>query len=78
MLGLFGQNDRPLLLATVKAVVAIALLSLLATKYLADGSLDQSALSRLASDAAKGKGEPTMTGSINRTRIDPCTGARKP
>jgi hypothetical protein len=78
MLGLFGRNDRPLLIATIKAVVAIALLSVLATKYLADGSLDHSALSRLAGDAATRKGEPTMTGSINRLRIDPCTGAQKP
>jgi hypothetical protein len=78
MFGLFGRSDRPLLLATIKAVVAIAFLSLLATKYLADGALDQPTLSRLAADAAKGKGEPTMTGSIDRVRIDPCTGAKKP
>lgn len=82
MFGLFGSNDRPLLIATIKAVVAIAFLSMLATKYLADGTLDQPALTRLATDAAKAKGEPTITGSILRsaatTRIDPCTGAQKP
>ena len=78
MFGLFGRNDRPLLIATIKAVVAIAFLSVLATKYLADRSLDQPTLSRLAAEAAKGKGEPTMTGSISRVRIDPCTGSQKP
>jgi cytochrome c-type biogenesis protein CcmH/NrfG len=77
MFGLFGGNDRPLLVATIKATVAIAVLSVLAAKYLADGSLDQPTLSRLAAEAAKGKGEPTMTGSINRVRIDPCTGPQK-
>jgi hypothetical protein len=75
MFGLFGSNDRPLLVATIKAVLAIGFLSLLATKYLADGSFDQPSLSRLA--AAKGKGEPSMTGSIDKLRIDPCTGAPK-
>lgn len=82
MFGLFGGDDRPLLMATVKAVVAIAFLSVLATKYLADGALDQAALTRLAGDASRGKGEPTTTGSILRSsaavRIDPCTGAQKP
>jgi hypothetical protein len=76
MFGLFGGNDRPLLIATIKAVVVIAVLSVLATKYLADG-LDQPALSRLAADALKGKGEPSMTGSINRVRIDPCAAPQK-
>jgi hypothetical protein len=77
MLGLFGSNDRPLLVTTMKAVVAIGFLSVLATKYLADGAFDQPSLSRLAAEAAKGKGEPTMTGSIDRLRVDPCTGAQK-
>jgi hypothetical protein len=80
MLGLFGRNDRPLLIATIKAVIVIAVLSTLAATYLADGALDQPALSRLAADAVrgKGKGEPTITGSIHKVRIDPCTGAQKP
>jgi hypothetical protein len=77
MFGLFGSNDRPVLVATIKAVLAIGFLSLLATKYLADGSFDQPSLSRLAAAAAKGKGEPSMTGSIDKLRIDPCTGAPK-
>jgi hypothetical protein len=80
MFGLFGRNDRPLLLATIKAVIAIAVLSVLAANYLADRSLDHPTLSRLAADAAKGKskGEPTMTGSTNKLRLDPCTGVQKP
>ena len=80
MFGLFGRNDRPLLLATIKAVIAIAVLSVLAANYLADRALDHPTLSRLAADAVKGKskGEPTMTGSINKLRLDPCTGVQKP
>jgi hypothetical protein len=70
MFGLFGRNDRPLLITTIKAVVAIGVLSVLATKYLADG-LDQHGLTRLAAEASKR--EPTMTGSINRVKLDPCT-----
>ena len=77
MFGLFGGNDHALLVATLKAVVVILVLSVLATKYLADGSLDQPALSRLAAEAAKGKGEPSMTGSINRVRLDPCAAPRR-
>ena len=75
MFGLFGRNDRPLLKTTIKAVVAIGVLSVLAAKYLADG-LDQSAMTRLAAQAAKG--EPATTGSINRVKLDPCTTPRKP
>jgi hypothetical protein len=83
MLGLFGPNDRPLLAATIKAVIAIAVLSVLATHYLAESSFDQQTLTRMAAEAMKSKkGEPVMTGSINRqasnTRLDPCTGAQKP
>ena len=83
MFSLFNDSQRPLLMGTIKAVAAIAFLSVLATKYLADGTLDQKALSRLAAEAAKGTpGEPSMTGSIGRSasaaRIDPCTGAHKP
>jgi len=76
MFGLFGRNDRPLLITTIKAVVAIGVLSVLATKYLADG-FDQHGLTRLASEASKGR-EPATTGSINRIKLDPCTTARKP
>ena len=84
MLGLFGPNDRPLLAATIKAVIAITVLSVLATHYLAEGSFYQQTLTRLAAEATKPKkGEPTMTGSIisrqaGNTRLDPCTGAQKP
>jgi hypothetical protein len=75
MFGLFGRNDRPLLKATIKAVIAIGVLSVLAAKYLADG-LDQRGLTRLAAEAAKG--EPATTGSINRVKLDPCAAPRKP
>jgi hypothetical protein len=75
MFGLFGRDDRPLLKTTIKAVVAIGVLSVLAAKYLADG-LDQSAMTRLAAQAAKG--EPATTGSINRVKLDPCTVPKKP
>ncbi|HEX8167857.1 MAG TPA: hypothetical protein VF601_18980 [Beijerinckiaceae bacterium] len=75
MFGLFGRNDRPLLMTTIKAVAAIAVLSVLAAKYLADG-LDQRGLTRLAAEAAKG--EPATTGSINRVKLDPCAAPRKP
>jgi hypothetical protein len=74
MSGLFASSNRPRLLAgTVKIVAAITLLSLFAARYLADGSLDQSALTRLAAQAA---GEPTTTGSILKSaataKLDPC------
>ena len=74
MLGFSGRPSRSRLLAgTVKIVAAITFLSVLATKYLADGSIDQTALTRLAAQAT---GEPSMTGSIlksaNATRLDPC------
>jgi hypothetical protein len=75
MFGLFGRNDRPLLMTTIKAVAAIGILSVLAAKYLADG-LDQRSLTRLAAEAAKG--EPATTGSINRIKLDPCAAPRKP
>lgn len=82
MFGLFGANDRPLLMATIKTVVVIAVLSVLATKYLADGAFDQAGLTRLAGLASNGKAEPTTTGSILRSsaaaRIDPCIGAQRP
>jgi cytochrome c-type biogenesis protein CcmH/NrfG len=77
MFGLFGGSDRPLLAATIKAVIAILVLSVLATHYLAEGALDRPGLSRLAAESAKGKGEPTMTGSINRVRIDPCAAPQR-
>ena len=45
MFGLFGSSGRPRLLAgTVKTVLAITFLSVLATKYLSQGLLDQNAL----------------------------------
>ncbi|HEX8664768.1 MAG TPA: hypothetical protein VF744_12130 [Beijerinckiaceae bacterium] len=75
MFGLFGGNDRPLLMATIKAAIAIGVLSVLAAKYIADG-FDQSGMTRLAAQAAKG--EPTTTGSINRVKLDPCAAPKKP
>ena len=74
MFGLFGRNDRPLLITTIKAVAAIGVLSLLAANYLADG-LDQSGLTRLAASASKAR-EPAITGSINKVKLDPCATPR--
>jgi hypothetical protein len=74
MFGLFGRNDRPLLITTIKAVAAIGVLSLLAANYLADG-LDQSGLTRLAASKAR---EPAITGSINKVKLDPCATPRNP
>ena len=76
MFGLFGRNDRPLLITTIKAVAAIGVLSLLAANYLADG-LDQSGLTRLAASASKAR-EPAITGSINKVKLDPCATPRNP
>ena len=75
MFGLFGRSDRPLLVTTIKAVVAIGVLSVLAAKYIADG-FDQGGMTRLAAQAAKG--EPMTTGSINRVKLDPCAVPKKP
>jgi hypothetical protein len=74
MLGLLGFSGRPRLLArTAKIVAAIGLLSVCATAYLSDGSLDQSRLTQLAAQAS---GEPMTTGSIlktaNAVKLDPC------
>ena len=76
MFGLFGRNDRPLLITTIKAVAAIGVLSLLAANYLADG-LDQSGLTRFAASASKAR-EPAITGSINKVKLDPCATPRNP
>ena len=68
------DRDRPaLLMPTLKAAAAVAVLSVLAAHWLADG-LDQRRLSRLAADASRG--DPVTTGSITRaagaTKLDPC------
>jgi hypothetical protein len=75
-------NDRserphpPLLTSTIKAVVAIGVLSVLASGWLSQGTLDHGTLGRLAADASRRGWEPTTTGSIirsaNNVRLDPC------
>lgn len=74
------DGERPaLLLPTIKAVAAIAVLSVLATHWLSSSTFDHASLSRLAADAVR---EPTTTGSIvkaaNGQKLDPCVVARRP
>ncbi len=83
MLEFPDQNGRPaLLIGTVKAVVAIAFLSVFAAHWLSESALDQKSLSQLAAQAARRGKEPTMTGSITRAatavKLDPCGDSRRP
>lgn len=72
MFGLFGSAGRPgLLTGTLKAVAAITVLSVLATKYLSDRSLNDGALTRLASQAT-GETTGSILPSGNAVRLDPC------
>ncbi|HEY8564935.1 MAG TPA: hypothetical protein VIL65_05500 [Beijerinckiaceae bacterium] len=68
-----GSNPSSLIVTTAKAALAIGFLSLLAANYLSTHGLDRSELTRMAGDATKLK-EPTSTGSLATTRLDPCTG----
>lgn len=77
------SDGRPtLLMGTVKAVTAIAFLSVFAVHWLSESALDHKSLSQLAAQAARRGAEPTMTGSIGRaasaTRLDPCGDTRRP
>lgn len=77
------QNGRPtLLIGTVKAVAAIAFLSVFAAHWLSESALDQKSLSHLAAQASRRTAEPTMTGSITRAasavKLDPCGEWRRP
>lgn len=82
MLDASDENARPsLLMGFVKAVVAIAFLSVFAAHWLSESALDQKSLSHLAAQAARRGAEPTMTGSIARAagvKLDPCGDSRRP
>jgi hypothetical protein len=70
---------RPSLIATtVKAGLAIALISVAATNWISNG-LDRSGLTQLAGDVT---GEPLTTGALREraasTRLDPCAAPKKP
>ena len=69
---------RPsIVIATIKTVAAVGLLSWLAAGWLSDATRDHATLGRLAANISRGSDDPLTTGSISRradaTRIDPCT-----
>lgn len=70
-------EPRSLVAVTVKAVSAIALLSVMATHWLAS-NVDRAGLGRLAADATA---DPVTTGALAdraaATRLDPCTALRR-
>lgn len=71
-----------LLTWTVKAALAIGVLSLAATHFLAREGLDRSSLQRLAAESAARGREPVTTGTLAKnagdTKLDPCaTPARR-
>ncbi|HYF52657.1 MAG TPA: hypothetical protein VEA41_00170 [Salinarimonas sp.] len=67
-----------LVATTLKAGIAIAVLSIVAANWLA-GGLDRPGLSQLAAGATA---EPATTGSLRdraqAARLDPCVAPRKP
>lgn len=82
MLASLLANRTGLLVGTIKAAVAIAVLSVVATHFLAREGLDQRTLQRLAAEsAAKGR-EPVTTGSLAKgaaeAKLDPCAVPRRP
>ena len=68
-----GSSPSSLIVTTAKAALAVGFLSLLAANYLSTHGLDRPELARLAGDLSKVK-EPTSTGALATTRLDPCTG----
>ncbi|MBV9076255.1 MAG: hypothetical protein JO048_02085 [Methylobacteriaceae bacterium] len=70
-----GPRPRSLVVTTVKAVLAVGLLSYAAASWLT-GGFDQQHLSRLAFQVSRDVPDPVTTGSISdrarRTVLDPC------
>ena len=70
-------KPRPkILLATVKTVAAVGLLSVGAATWLSRSHLDRDGLARLAGAQFRGIDDPVTTGSVSRSaaaaRLDPC------
>jgi hypothetical protein len=66
---------RPSVWSTVKAALAITVISLAATQFLSSSHLDRGGMGRLAADASRSTRDPVTTGSIasaNALRLDPC------
>lgn len=70
------EQHRPLLVGTVKAAVAIGLLSFAASHWLSRQAFDQQGLARLVAGLTGGQSDPMSTGSIGEraqaAKIDPC------
>lgn len=68
-------GGRSLVGSTLKAAIAIGLLSTAAATWLSDKSLDRNSLSQLAADASRVP-DPSVTGSLADraagARLDPC------
>jgi hypothetical protein len=66
---------RPSVWSTVKAALAITVLSLAATQFLSGSRLDRGGMDRLVADASRNTRDPVTTGSIASAatlRLDPC------
>ena len=66
---------RPTVWATVKAAIAVTVLSVAATQFLSSSRFDRGGLGRLAADASRPVRDPVTTGSIASAanlRLDPC------
>lgn len=68
---------RPTVWVTVKAALAITVLSLAATQFLSSTRLDRGGMGRLVADAGRTGRDPVTTGSITTAaaglRLDPCS-----
>jgi hypothetical protein len=80
MFDVSGAGGRSRLVwTTAKVALAIAVLSVLATRWLSHGALDQQGAVRVA--LAGRADEPTMTGTLGKARdvrLDPCAAPRRP
>ena len=82
MPGPFTLKSSGLVVGTLKAALAIAALSILATHFLSREGLDQRSLQRLAAEAAARGAEPVTTGTLAKSaaaqKLDPCAAPRRP
>lgn len=70
-----GQRRYGLIWTTVKAVVAIAVISVAATQFLSGSRLDRQGMGVLTAMISGPVRDPVTTGSIasaNQVRLDPC------
>ena len=73
-----GESGRPsIVIATVKSVVVVGVMSWLAAGWLSTSVKDNETLTRLAGNISRGVDDPLTTGSIagrgDSTKLDPCS-----